>query len=707
MSNQIKSSYILKYIYSFIVEIKKLKIIQHSKSIQNKLNISLINYKLISGKYRIGKNNGICKIYDYKDNLIFEGEYLNGKKHGKGKEYNKYGELLFEGEYLNGKKWNGKGYYINIKKYCNDKNYRIENEKREIFDDSNIYYEIKDGKGLMIDYNDEDYIFEGEYLNGERNGYGRDYKLFKNCLFIYEGEYLNGKRHGKGKEYLNTDIQTAISGSARLIFEGEYLLGKRWNGKGYNGNNKIAYELKNGVGNVKEYYYYNLIFEGEYINGERNGKGIEYIFNRNSAFPDRSPDRRYEGNYSNGKKHGIGKEYKDKETLIFQGDYLYNYKIKGTEYYNDSKIKYIGEYLFNQKWNGKGYDKNGNIIYEIINGTGTIKDYYNNVNIQGEFLNGKGNIIKFYNNRILQYEGGYKYGEKNGIGREYDFNIYGILEILEIIFEGEFLNGRRYNGKGKDTFGDLTYIGEYSKGQISGKGALYWGDINLFEGEFVNGKRWKGIGKEYLKTKKKFYDEYYHKIFEGEYLNGEKNGKGKEYYFNDKIKFDGEYINGLKWNGKEYEPNNFSFTEIKNGNGLINEYDYSGNILFSGTYLNGRKLDGNNYFKNLSIYPIKNGKGQIKEYKYISPDEEIILEGEYINGQKNGKWKEYSLYQSSIYLEFEGEYLDGLKYGIGKTYSNGNLIFEGEYSNGKIKIIKNGRIQKKQETLVFLNNNFN
>ena len=39
-------------------------------------------------------------------------------------------------------------------------------------------------------------------------------------------------------------------------------------------------------------------------------------------------------------------------------------------------------------------------------------------------------------------------------------------------------------------------------------------------------------------------------IFEGEYLGGKKNGKGKEYYENGKIKFEGEYLNG-KRNGME------------------------------------------------------------------------------------------------------------------------------------------------------------
>ena len=32
--------------------------------------------------------------------------------------------------------------------------------------------------------------------------------------------------------------------------------------------------------------------------------------------------------------------------------------------------------------------------------------------------------------------------------------------------------------------------------------------------------------------------------FEGEYLKGERNGKGREYYDNCKLKFEGEYLKG-------------------------------------------------------------------------------------------------------------------------------------------------------------------
>ena len=54
----------------------------------------------------------------------------------------------------------------------------------------------------------------------------------ENDTLIYEGEYLNGKRNGKGKEYYS---------NGELKVEGEYINGKRWNGKGYNNDGHLEY----------------------------------------------------------------------------------------------------------------------------------------------------------------------------------------------------------------------------------------------------------------------------------------------------------------------------------------------------------------------------------------------------------------------------------------------------------------------------------
>ena len=72
--------------------------------------------------------------------------------------------------------------------------------------------------------------FEGQYINGEINGKGKEYY---SCYVMFEGEYLNGKRNGKGKEY----------DDGKLEFEGEYLNGKKWTGKGYNKNVIIEFDI--------------------------------------------------------------------------------------------------------------------------------------------------------------------------------------------------------------------------------------------------------------------------------------------------------------------------------------------------------------------------------------------------------------------------------------------------------------------------------
>ena len=97
-----------------------------------------------------------------------------------------------------------------------------------------------------------------------------------------------------------------------------------------------------------------------------------------------------------------------------------------------------GEYLFNKKFHGKGFDEKGNVIFELINGNGKVKEYFGNSK--------------------LRFEGEYLNGLRNGKGKEYSNG--------EIVFEGEYLNDKRWNGKGKEyNFGNLSFEGEYLNGE--------------------------------------------------------------------------------------------------------------------------------------------------------------------------------------------------------------------------------------------------
>ena len=55
-------------------------------------------------------------------------------------------------------------------------------------------------------------------------------------------------------------------------------------------------------------------------------------------------DLSFEGEYLNNRITGFGKEYNMNGELIFEGVYLYNYKIKGKHYVR-GKLEYEGEYL--------------------------------------------------------------------------------------------------------------------------------------------------------------------------------------------------------------------------------------------------------------------------------------------------------------------------------------------------------------------------
>ena len=71
-----------------------------------------------------------------------------------------------------------------------------------------------------------------------------------------------------------------------------------------------------------------------------------------------------------------GKIYDDASgKMKFEGELFCDVrnKIKGKEYI-DGNLSYEGEYLNGKKWNGEGYKK-GNIIYELINGNGNIREY--------------------------------------------------------------------------------------------------------------------------------------------------------------------------------------------------------------------------------------------------------------------------------------------------------------------------------------------
>ena len=76
-------------------------------------------------------------------------------------------------------------------------------------------YENNKKRKIYDAYTDK-LIFEGEFLNGQKNGKGQEYDNNNNIIF--DGEYINGERSGKGLEYYD---------NGKIKYEGEYNYGKK------------------------------------------------------------------------------------------------------------------------------------------------------------------------------------------------------------------------------------------------------------------------------------------------------------------------------------------------------------------------------------------------------------------------------------------------------------------------------------------------
>ena len=457
----VKSKYIINIIFSFLDEKAKLNLIKYNKYFQKSLSIDIEYYKIISRRYIVKGRNGYAKEYllntnelifegQYKNNKrngegteyhdgkkIFKGQFLNGKRNGKGEEYEPdyFNKLIFKGEYLNGKRhgigeeiaWESiyKGNFLNGERNGQGKEYPLVNATKLIFEGE--YLNGKRWKGKKYKYYKNGKLnYEIEYLNGKKWN-GKGYDINNNLIYIFnngkgnnikkydsegkiifEGEYLNGKKNGKGREFYNNIKRT-------IKFEGEYYNGKKWTGKGYDYNGKQVYTIKNGEGYIKNYYYdrddYKYFeFEGEFKNGEKNGKGKEYDYIGRLKF---------EGEYLNGKKNGKGKIYG-----IKRQEYYTCRESESIDYYDHEYLSFEGEFL-NDKKNGNGieYRYPKTKIYE--------GEYLNGVK------NGKGKEKLEDGNT---YDGEFVNGVRNGKAKLYNYK-------GKLFFEGEYLNGKKWNGK--------------------------------------------------------------------------------------------------------------------------------------------------------------------------------------------------------------------------------------------------------------------
>lgn len=346
--------------------------------------------------YKVCKNDrGELKTLDMKnfDEIVTNAEPRSEIKDGK--IYNGKGKVRYDrdrsnyqGEFKDGKK-NGTGIYITYGNISGTDTYEGK-FKDDVFINGKYYINNK-------------LIYEGEFKDGKQNGTGIGYY---NDIFKREGQFKDGFIIN-GKEYKTKNNEY------ELVFEGEFKDDVRYNGTGKenNENDKFEGEYKNGIkynGTAKQTLYNIVLFDGQYINGKKNGTGIELGSYFYSDLVNGRRQQLFKGEYKDGLRYnGTTKYIEENKYLVYSGNY------------KDGKL-YI-----------KTYNKFGDITYE------------------GGFVNNK----------------------KNGFGKDYyeekhySFDPYNIKDTGRVLYEGEFLNDL-YNGHGKvyNFNGSVKYEGEFETG---------------------------------------------------------------------------------------------------------------------------------------------------------------------------------------------------------------------------------------------------
>lgn len=177
-----------------------------------------------------------------------------------------------------------------------------------------------------------------------------------------------------------------------------------------------------------------VVYEGNFVNGKLNGKGIE------SYFIDEDKRYYYKGEFFDDNKHGQGEI--ETKTYSYEGQFRNNYK--------NGKGKYIS------KVKGNEFVYEGNFDNDNFNEFGVLT-YLNEEYYEGEFQNGEFHGIGKYTYPLTNevHEGNYENGKRNGHGK--------LTRMGRLIYEGNYKDNLPH-GRGSVVRNGLVVEGEYENG---------------------------------------------------------------------------------------------------------------------------------------------------------------------------------------------------------------------------------------------------
>ncbi|ORC90235.1 MORN1 protein [Trypanosoma theileri] len=545
------------------------------------------------------------------------------------------------------------------------------------------------GKGKYTIPGDEGYVYEGDFLDGERSGNGT-------CTFSngrrYEGEWLRDKMHGKGH------LIGAPGVDDYAEYTGPFVQGER-----------------SGVDGVCRYANGD-VYKGSWLHDKRNGHG-ELQLDKNSSTPGYNPRMgeahviSYKGEFENDLPHGIG-EFKYSDGSSYRGSCEAYWRQGEGEQHTANDDVYKGSFQCDRRC-GKGtlrtktgeytgewsedalnshgvfkafpdFSLTGGLVYYEgpfvcgeMSGAGAVAKYRDGSSYYGEMSGGKPNGKGILDNKrmtipgigeiMLRYEGDVVAGVPKGYGTgtfkiitpdprsappPLSEEVRGFLPSLDVsgYYVGNWVGGLP-NGEGEWKWedGDVHYKGTLKAGLPHGEGVFTTSKI-VYEGSFSlgfpdgQGKiSWDlGDGKE--------------DTYEGGWKEGHLSGKGS-IKLHDGSSYIGEWVTGVKEGyGIENVPGNYHYTgNFKDGkrNGKGTLHSEGDGLIYEGDFV----------------------MNEITGYGKMQLEDGTVMTGEFLQGKPNGK-VEVTLPRCGTFI---GEFKNGAVVGRGTLkYGNGD-IYEGEF----------------------------
>lgn len=386
-----------------------------------------------------GKKHGFGTLYCLKTGFcIYKGKFVEDLYEDiNGELYDiDTGMVIYKGSFVKGQQ-EGEGFLL--KKEESDRNFVIWSEYFGLFSQNQIYLQFPTENQINWYYNKGSLKFEGFYdQHGNKtslcrtfhyNGYVENEGQYQNDL--EEDEVFSIRQQNGYQLYMGGMKEGLYHGYGELFGRRERLEFKGWFKDGKPDGEKVTQFNSKGK---KEYV-------GSMINGVKEGYGEQYHFNGKlkykGNFKDNGPDQdnafqysdngklNYNGDMKSGKKHGKGKFYNIRGLLMYSGGWKLDKKDGwGTDYNPDGSQRCYGYYVKNYQ-----------------SGLRKAKFYYIGCD-------------------LLEYEGPFINGKKEGLGREYYKN--GKLKCMGVYTNGllDFNATKGVNIRIFDDRGNIIFDGQ-------------------------------------------------------------------------------------------------------------------------------------------------------------------------------------------------------------------------------------------------------